>query len=273
MILGMNRLPFQTPAAATPGFIPSNPHTGFFSHINPFIQVMRRMGSMHNAYRPPGQSQMGPQMLPNVPLPAPTTAPVPAAGGMAGAFGSTGGTKMHSHVSPYRTMHSGYMAPGTYPSGSNIRSGVNNAWARVNASMPFQTAPLPEPPPPPPPMPVATHGFGMHRGGRPRRHRWWHLNPPSTQEQMVAANTGCETYPPNMDGLRITVCDGRVTRVEDAQGNVRTPHSPDFAGGGLGWPSFRRFAQYADPRWGVRHGLRHLNPRNVDPRYAARHAF
>jgi hypothetical protein len=235
---------------------------------------MRRMGSMKNAYRPPLQSQMGPRQLPNVPAPAPATAPVPSAGGTAGAgFGSTGGTRVHAHVSAYKVFREGWLAPGTSPSASNIRTGVNNAWNRVNSSMPFQTAPLPPPPPPPAPaMPTATHGFfGAHH--RPRRHRWWHLNPPSTQEQMVAANDGCETYPPNMDGLRITVCGGRVTKVEDAQGNVRAPHSPDFAGGGLGFPGFRHFAHYADPRWGARHGLRHLNPRNVDPRYAARHAF
>lgn len=245
MILGSNRVPFQIPAAAQPGFMPSNPHTGFLSHINPFIQVMRRMGSMHNAYRPPGQPQMGPRQLPSVPMPvaAPTGPATPAPGGMAGAgFGSTGGTQMHAHVSPYTTMRSG-MIPGVRPSGSNIRAGYQNAWGRVNRSFPFQTAPLPPPPAPVAvavaPTATATHGLGYHRGwgarGRaPRHHRWWHFNPPSTSEQIVAqqVNPECETYPPNIDGLRITVCGGRVTRVEDAQGNVRIPGQmpPGFAG-------------------------------------------
>lgn len=228
MILGTNRVPLETPAAAQPGFMPSNPHTGFYSHFNPFIQVMRRMGTMRNAYRPPLQSQMGPQMLPSVPLPAPATAPVPTPGAMAGAFGSTGGTRMHSHVSPYKTMRSGWMAPGTYPSGANIRAGITNAGMRVDSSLPFQTAPLPELPPPAPaaPAPAATHGLmgalGFHRGMRqPRRHRWWQLNPPSTMEQVAAEQ--CEWITDSVSGISKQICNGRVTAYRDSTGNVIRP--------------------------------------------------
>lgn len=234
MILGSNRLPFQTPAAAQPGFVPSNPHTGFYSHFNPFVQVMRRMGSMKNAYRPPMQSQAGPQRLPSVPMPAPATAPVPTPGGMAGAFGSTGGTQMHSHVSPYKTMRSGWMAPGTYPSGANIRAGVTNAWSRVDASMPFQTAALPAPPPPPAPAatPTAMHGFGAWRSRaragvhvQPRKHRWWQLNPPSTTEQVVAQQIApeCEWITDHVSQIQKQICGGRVVAYKDAQGNILRP--------------------------------------------------
>lgn len=30
----------------------------------------------------------------------------------------------------------------------------------------------------------------------------------------------CETYGPRVDGIRVTVCDGRVVSMEDAAGNV-----------------------------------------------------
>ena len=67
-------------------------------------------------------------------------------------------------------MRSGWI-PGVSPSGSNIRAGVRDAGARIQRSMPFQTAPLPEPPPPPPPpaapMPAATHGFGLRAPAPP----------------------------------------------------------------------------------------------------------
>ncbi len=30
----------------------------------------------------------------------------------------------------------------------------------------------------------------------------------------------CETFKPRADGIKVTVCDGRVTQYEDAAGNV-----------------------------------------------------
>lgn len=252
MILGQNRTPYSGPEAASGAFRPGLPGTGFYSHFNPFIQVMERMPAVAGMYRPGLNPNMGPGPAPTMPAPppvvttpAPTTAP--SAGGMAGSgFGSTGGTRMHSHVNPYMVMRQG-MIPGVMPSGANIRAGYQNVSARVDRSFPFQTAPLPPPPPPPaPPVATAPGGvkglmgalfgdsdeLGRWRGRRPRRHRWWQINPPSTQEQVYADLEKCETYPPDLYGIKKTVCGGRVTRYEDAQGNVRIPGQlpPGFAG-------------------------------------------
>jgi hypothetical protein len=249
MILGTTRNPFDRPAAASGSFQPKMPGTGFYSHFNPFIQVMERMPSAAG-YRPPYPPTMGPTPLPVVPPPAP---PVPVApGGTKGfgaaGFGSTGGVRGgggHMHVDPYSVMRSG-MFPGINPSGSNIRDGVRNAGARVHRGFPFQTAPLPALPPPPPPVattvaPGGTKGFGYFGDdfgaqswrGRPRRRRSWISRAfvPETYAE-VSTQPECETYPPNIDGLRKTVCNGRVVRVEDQYGNVRIPGQmpPGFAG-------------------------------------------
>ena len=125
MILGNHTGGFVRPAAANPNFHPRMPHTGFLTNIDPFSLVSRRMGADRGIYRPPYPPVMGPQALPDVPMPA---APVvPKAGGMAGfggaGFGSTGGTGHPGHFhmpSPYRTMRGGFI-PGIRPNGSNIR--------------------------------------------------------------------------------------------------------------------------------------------------------
>jgi hypothetical protein len=185
MILGQsptanNPVPFQRPAAANPGYVPHMPRTRFMSpNIWPFSQVLNPMRA-YPAYRPQLPAGVGPHGFPpESPAPAAvpsanvaTTAPVPAiatnpsgTNGFGGSgFGSHGGVHKHFHVDPYMVMRSGWI-PGVSPSGSNIRSGYKNALARVNRSMPYQSAPLPPPPPPPPPMPMpaATHGFGHHR--------------------------------------------------------------------------------------------------------------
>jgi hypothetical protein len=238
MILGQTRTPFEAPGMPHAKL----PHTAFYSgNIWPFSEVTNRMRA-YPMYRPPLVPGMGPQMLPPVPPPAPpapngapaaatqvpSSAPTSAAmhGSFGGAgFGSTGGTKAHFHVDPYMVMRSGWI-PGVSPSGSNIRAGVHNAGARIHRSMPFQTAPLPPDMPPPAPMPApmpaATHGFG-----RPHKRRHWLsrlINPETVSEiDTRAASGGCETYPPRADGIKVTVCNGRVTKYEDAQGNVNTP--------------------------------------------------
>jgi hypothetical protein len=148
---------------------------------------------------------------------------------MAGAagFGSTGGTRMHSHVDPYMVMRQGVI-PGVMPSGANIRSGVRNAGDRVHRSLPFQTAPLPPMPTLPPPaavmpVPAATNGFGR----APRRRGWLSrmIAPPTVAEMQ------CETVGPRSDGLMVKICNGRVVEYSDAAGNVRQVASRgDFAG-------------------------------------------
>jgi len=165
MILGQGRTSgFTRPSGASPNFQPKLPNTGFYSHFHPLALVTRSMSST-GGYMPPLNPGMGPAPLPMVPAPAvqapaPMAPAVPKAGGVAGAFGgagfgSTGGVQGHMHVDPYMVMRQGVI-PGVAPSGRNIRAGVNNAGARVNSSMPFQTAALPPPPPPPAPMPAPT---------------------------------------------------------------------------------------------------------------------
>jgi hypothetical protein len=244
MILGQTRTPFDPPVPPHAKL----PHTGFYSgNIWPFSEVTNRMRAFP-MYRPPLVPGMGPQMLPAPPPPAPppgpaavqvpSSAPTSAAmhGSFGGAgFGSTGGTKGHFHVDPYMVMRSGWI-PGVSPSGSNIRAGVHNAGARIHRSMPFQTAPLPPDAPPPmpmpAPMPAATHGFG-----RPPRRRHWlsrMINPETVSEiDTRAAAGGCETYPPRADGIKVTVCNGRIVKYEDAQGNVNT-NSGVESGSGMG---------------------------------------
>ena len=250
------------------------PHTAFYSgNIWPFSEVTNRMRA-YPMYRPPLVPTMGPQMLPPVPPPPPPPAPngAPAAatqvpssaptsaamkGSFGGAgFGSTGGVRAHFHVDPYMVMRSGWI-PGVSPSGSNIRAGVTGAGGRIQRSMPFQTAPLPELPPPPPPaapMPAATHGFGYAHPRHRRRHWLSRMWSPETvtevQSREVSNPSGCETYPPRADGIKVTVCNGRAVKYEDAQGNVTTP---DTYGA---YPENRGMAGFGYPGWGNRWGNR-----------------
>jgi len=244
------------------------------------------------AYRPPLVPTMGPQMLPAVPLPPPPPAPngaavaatqvpssAPASAAMHGSFGgagfgSTGGVRSHFHVDPYMVMRSGWI-PGVSPSGSNIRAGVHNAGSRIQRSMPFQTAPLPPPPPPPPPaaapMPAATHGFGrpMHHK---RRHWFSRMFAPETvaevQSREASNPSGCETYPPRADGIKVTVCNGRVVKYEDAQGNVNMPDSGSGVeyGSGSGMAGFG-YPGWGQQRWGGRGGWQ--QPQYAQPAYGA----
>ena len=261
MILGRNRVPYGGPPQANPNFRPAMPHTRFLTHMDPFANVNRRTaayGPFHPATMP---MPIGP--APSIPAPPPTPmTPAAAASpigpsGVAGfGFGSTGGTKSHFHATPYTVMRSG-MFPGISPSARHIRRGVHDVNRWIHQSTPFQTAPLP--PPPPPPMPAPAPGgvkglmgalFGYSHHHRARRHHWWQLTPPSTEEQAVAS-TGCETYPPRADGIRVTVCNGRVVKYEDAQGNVNTPDAGsgvEYGSGGMagfGFPGFRRFVHTA----------------------------
>lgn len=242
MILGASRTPFQRPAGASPNFRAKLPNTGFYSHFHPFTNVTHAMGS-EPMYRPPLPPYMGPMYMPDVPAPqpivstppvAPTAPAIPKAGGVAGfgfsGFGSTGGTRAmgHSHVDPYMVMRAGVI-PGVSPSASNLRAGVRNAGARVQASMPYQTAPLPPAPVVPvvvavptgaPAAPPATgiKGFMDAMLGRPRRaHRFIQAFVPAPQ----MASEQCETIGPRRDGLFVTICGGRVTQISDGQGNVR----------------------------------------------------
>ncbi len=296
MILGQsptasNPVPLQRPAAANPGYIPHMPHTRFMSpNIWPFSQVLNPMRAFP-AYHPHHGPNVGPHGFPPAsPAPAAvpsanvaTTAPVPAiastpgtsAGGThgfggsgggfggGGGFGSHGGVQKHSHVDPYMVMRSG-MIPGIDPSGANIRSGYQNALARVNRSMPYQSMPLPPPPPPPPmPAPAATHGFGFPGGGffrrhlpmppginrpGPHHHRHHHMMQPQYQQPYqpptyttpgaapqfgAPGSDGCEWVGPRVDGISVKICDGRVISYKDAQGNVMTPG--DFQGPREGW--------------------------------------
>lgn len=230
MVLGSTRTGgFVRPTAANPNFHPRMPHTGFMSQIDPFSLVSRRMGADKSMYRPPYPAVMGPQVLPDVPMPA---APVvPKAGGMAGfagaGFGSTGGT-MHPHMhmpSPYRTMRGGFI-PGVLPSGANIRYPTHNTGALIHRNMPYQTAPLRELAP----VPVATspgspaaalHGPMVHRR---RRNFFSRLIRPETVAEnggMPSGGGGCEKIGPRADGLYVTICNGRVTSYSDAAGNVQ----------------------------------------------------
>ena len=274
MILGQTRTPFEAPGMPHAKL----PHTAFYSgNIWPFSEVTNRMRA-YPMYRPPLVPTMGPQMLPPVPPPPPPPAPngAPAAatqvpssaptsaamkGSFGGAgFGSTGGVRAHFHVDPYMVMRSGWI-PGVSPSGSNIRAGVTGAGGRIQRSMPFQTAPLPELPPPPAaaPMPAATHGFGYAHRPHKRRHWFSRMINPETVTEVAsreASNpSGCETYPPRADGIKVTVCNGRAVKYEDAQGNVTQPQDygayPENRGmaGGLGFPSWGN-------RWGNRGGVR-----------------
>lgn len=234
MILGSNRTPFSTPAAAHGSFQPKLPNTGYYSHFHPLTQVTHAMVSAPGMYRPPFQSQMGPRMLPDVPMPAPVAPALPKPGGVSGfGFGSTGGVGGHSHVSPYRTMRSG-MIPGVMPSGMNIRAGVRNAGDRVHRSMPFQTAPLPPPPPPPMPTPAATAGFGrtwrmapmvVHGRAPHRRRRGWisRMWQPETMAEVSVQTPTCEWVTDSVSGISKQICNGRVTAYKDAQGNVLRP--------------------------------------------------
>lgn len=229
MILGNTRTGgFVRPVAADPNFHPRMPHTSFLTQINPFSTVSRRMGADRNIYRPPYPPVMGPQALPDVPMPpAPV---VPKAGGMAGfggaGFGSTGGTvHPHHHIpSAYRVMRGGFI-PGVMPSGANIRYPTHHTGALIQRNMPYQTAPLPELAPAPvatsPGSPVAAlHGPMMH--GRRRRGFFSRLIRPETvAENGGVESGGCEKIGPRGDGLYVTICNGRVTSYSDAAGNVQ----------------------------------------------------
>ncbi len=235
--------PFTRPEAAAGAYVPKLPHTGFYSHIHPLHMVTHAMRAM-TGYRPPLVPSMGPHGMPNVPAvaaaapAAPAVAPpVPTPGGTGGfggaGFGSTGGTQMHMAVDPYRVMRGGFI-PGVRNNGSNIRAGVTNASARVHSGFPYQTAPLP--PPPPPPMPVAAmpavpatglKGFmgalsdHLGFGGRPRHRPGFWFQHMMAAQPMGPAASSCERIGPRSDGLFVKICDGRVTEVSDAAGNVR----------------------------------------------------
>ncbi len=228
MILGQTRTPFQTPAAAIPGFQPKLPSTGYYSHFHPFTQVTHAMVSAPGMYRPPLEPAMGPHSLPDVPMPMPAAAPtspaLPKPGGVSGfGFGSTGGVGGHTHVSAYRTMRMG-MIPGVMPSGANIRSGVRNAGSRVQRMFPFQTAPLTMAPPPVvAPTPAATAGFG-YPGHRRKRRGWFsRMFQPETVHEVAAQGPSCEWITDSVSGISKQICNGRVVAYKDAQGNVLRP--------------------------------------------------
>lgn len=245
MILGDNRIPFQTPSAASPGYFPKLPKTGWYSgNIHPLSQVMHRT-TAYPAYNPgvnPNAFPSGPVQFP-APAPAtpPTAAggPTPAATHGAGAFGvagfgSHGGTQKHFHVSPYQVMRSGWI-PGVDPSGSNIRAQVSNARGRINRSMPFQEAPLaPLPvaatPMPAVPAPAATHGLGAPWWGRRRHRHHPHAFAPVAPAMTATQTTSCEWLGPRLDGTFVEVCAGRVTRYRDRDGSVREAPSYPMAG-------------------------------------------
>lgn len=236
MILGQARTPFQRPAGASADFQPKLPDVGFYSHFQPFTNAMLPMGA-RSMYRPPLPPQMGPVPLPPTPAPAlpavpgaPVAAASPAPGGVAGAgFGSTGGTRGfgRSHIDPYMVMRAGII-PGVSPSGSNIRNGVTNAYARVNGGRPYQTAPLPPPPAPMPPAVTAVvpstgiKGFlgalgfppTIKQRRHPKRH-WW------SGEPVAADPSSCERIGPRLDGMYVTICNGRVTAIDDGKGNTQ----------------------------------------------------
>ena len=239
MILGDNRIPFQTPEAASPNYFPSLPKTGWYSgNIWPLSQVMHR-STAYRAYNP----GVNPNAFPTPPVfPAPTpvtptaAAPGPNPGATHGAgafgvagFGSHGGTRKHFHVSPYQVMRSGWI-PGVDPSGSNIRDQVSNARLRIGRQMPFQSAPLePLPPPatlPAAPAPASTAGFGAPWWRRRRHHHPYALAPVAATQ-----TSSCEWLGPRLDGTFVEVCAGRVTRYRDRDGSVRDAPSYPMAGG------------------------------------------
>ena len=171
------------------------------------------------------------------PLPAPLPVASPAAvavapGGTAGAFGGAGfGSHGGVRFDPYMIMRSGGI-PGVMPSGRNIRGGIRNVSPHVQASYPFQTAPLPAPLPVASPAAVAVPGvtatgtkglmgvLADHLGFNPQRRarRHWFFNPMTITAQ--APNGGCEKLGPRSDGLYVTICNGQVTEYSDAAGNV-----------------------------------------------------
>jgi len=177
------------------------------------------------------------------PLPAPLPVASPAAvavtpvatpGGTHGAFSGAGfGSHGGVRFDPYMIMRSGGM-PGIMASGANIRGGVRNVGPHVQASYPFQTAPLPAPLPvaSPAAVPVAPGGTKGLMGvladhlGIPtrRRRRHWFFNPITVTAQSQAAN--CEKLGPRSDGLYVTICNGQVTQYSDAAGNV---HASPYA--------------------------------------------
>lgn len=246
MILGDNRIPFQTPPQASPGYFPKLPRTGWYSgNIWPFSQVMER-STAFPAYNPGVNPNAFPSGPVQFPAPAPATPPAAAAStpgdsgthgagafGVAG-FGSHGGTRKHFHVSPYMVMRSGWI-PGVDPSGSNIRSQVSSARARIGRQMPFQSralAPLPAPavaaPLPAVPAPAATSGFGFP-GFRRRRHHPHAIAP--IAPAMVASQTStCEWLGPRLDGTFVEVCNGHVTRYRDRDGSERPAPTYPMAG-------------------------------------------
>ncbi len=226
------------------------PQTGFYSNLRPF-STMRRMTSFP-AWRPTPNG--GPQPMPSLAPPPPPAAamapaPGPTPGGTHGSFGgsgfgSSGGTRAHSHVDPYMVMRQGVI-PGVSPSGSNIRAGVTNAGQRVMRSMPFQSQALPPDmpaalPAAPMPMPTATHGFGAfsmnplnwfrrqptHPAHNPALVAIMRQNPhmvpthPSMVKRVAANYPNCEKVGPRVDGTTWTICNGRVVQVEDQNGNV-----------------------------------------------------
>jgi hypothetical protein len=247
MILGDNRIPFSTPPAATPGYFPKLPHTGWYSgNIHPLSQVMHRTTAFP-AYNPGVNPNAFPSGPVQFPAPAPATPPgaasTPGDSGTHGAgafgvagFGSHGGTRKHFHVSPYMVMRSGWI-PGVDPSGSNIRSQVSNARARIGRQMPFQSAALAPISAPMPAVPAAaaTSGFGNDEMGaswfrhhRSHRHHFMPMAPAAVATQ----TSTCEWLGPRLDGTFVEVCNGHVTRYRDRDGSERPAPSYPMAGSG-----------------------------------------
>jgi hypothetical protein len=223
-----------TPPTVGGGNIFKLPKTGFYStNISPMWPTRMPMRAFP-AYHP-SRANIGPQQMPSLaPPPAAATSMAPAPGpspaGTAGAFGgsgfgSSGGVRSHSHVDPYMVMRQGVI-PGVSPSGSNIRAGVTNAGARVNASMPYQSHALaPDAPPPPPPaaMPAAMHGAGFgHFSWNP--FNWFrsrgHAQMVATQAHMQGFGASCQMVGPRLDGTRVLICGGRTMMTIDSDGNV-----------------------------------------------------
>jgi len=214
------------------------PKTGWYStNFSPMWPTRMPMRA-YPAYMPAPRG--GPVPLPPIAPPPVAAAPAapapgPTPGGTHGAFGgsgfgSSGGVRPHSHVDPYLVMRQGVI-PGVSPSGRNIRAGYMNAGARVQASMPFQTAPLPPDMPPPPPMPApgaapmpaATHGFGGAFSWNPFnwfRKRPNHSQMVSQQAHAMFGAASCEWVGPRLDGTMVQICGGRVIQVKDSNGNV-----------------------------------------------------
>ena len=276
MLLGRNLVPFTTPPEASGAFRPSMPHMHFYSNMRPF-DTMAPMRATSSAWYPTPQNAIGP--APSMPAPpAPVTpgaaaSPIGPAAAMHGAFGSTGGVKMHSHMNPYKVMRNG-LIPGVHPNASHLRWGIHNARSVIHQSMPFQTAPLPPPPPPPPPpaavAPGGTKGFFGALFGRPHhrraRHRhWWQWSPPSTEEQSVAVatNDGCEWVPNAVTGISKQICNGRVVAYKDAQGNVQRPgeyNAYPESMSGLGFPPFGPFGHRRGHHFHPRHHRHGIQP-------------